>query len=380
MTRLLLSLLLLMFSCVFTLPSHAGKMADPNYNWVFTDDHGEHRDYASEWWYMTGHLATNEKIPHEFGYEATLFRAQRPLTATVSPETSKWISPQIYLIHVALTDVTGKKFYYTSSYDRDNPYQPVVSVHPWALKTRALEVEQSRVMRLGDPVWDLRVYDDDFNLDLRLLPQKEKVFHGTDKGYSKKGNCPSCASMYYSYTKIYTSGEVTLKDKNNPKKSKTLKVTGKSWFDHEFGSSQLTEKQQGWDWFAIQLDNGRELMVYRMREKDGKISPESGGTLILKTGDAIHLKRDDIVVEPLAYWTSPQSKTKYPSGWKIKVPKYKLDVTVKPKMKEQELYFKDSPNLSYWEGANSVEGTHDDKPVKGNAYVELAGYNGKLKF
>jgi predicted secreted hydrolase len=357
--------------------------ASPTYAWQFTDDHGEHPTYASEWWYHTGHLKVPEKSGsnsnREFGYEATLFRAARPLTAAISPETSAWVSPQLYLTHIALTDVKGKKFHFASGYERDNPYHKVVTVHPWRLRTKQLEVEHQKNIRPGDPIWDLTLRHDEFRLHLRLVPEKGIVYHGA-KGYSKKGSCNTCASMYYSYTRLNSVGELQFIEANASRQPRPMKVVGKSWFDHEFGSSQLTEKQVGWDWFAIQLDNKRELMVYRMRQSDGSISPESGGTLVLSTGDTIPLKNNEIKVTPTAEWKSPASGATYPNAWKVEVPKYKLKLEVTPKLQNQELYFPDQKSLSYWEGACTVKGTHDAKPTKGNAYVELAGYNGKLQF
>jgi predicted secreted hydrolase len=364
-------------------PPSTFKPASPSYTWEFTGDHGEHREYANEWWYHTGHLQVPQKngkpSNQTFGYEATLFRAARPLSHRISPETSAWVSPQLYLTHIALTDVKGKRFIYASAVERDNPYHPVVTVHPWRLRTQALTVNHQKNIRAGDPIWDLTLRHREFLLKLRLVPEKTIAYHG-DKGYSKKGDCASCASMYYSYTRLNSVGELSFIDPAVVHQKRPLKVTGKSWFDHEFGSSQLTEKQVGWDWFAIQLTNKRELMVYRMRQKDGSISPQSGGSLVLSTGDVLPLKHNDIQVEPLAEWKSKASGTTYPSEWKIKVPKYHLELHVEPKLANQELYFPEQKAYSYWEGACKVTGTQDKKPVNGNAYVELAGYNGKLKF
>jgi predicted secreted hydrolase len=363
--------------------TRTNKPADPSYAWSFTGDHGEHPEYASEWWYHTGHLKVPEKSGkdsnREFGYEATLFRAARPLTAAISPETSAWVSPQVYLTHIALTDVKGKKFHYASGYERDNPYHKVVTVHPWRLRTRQLEVQHQKNIRPGDPIWDLNLNHEDFRLHLRLVPEKSIVYHGQN-GYSKKGNCATCASMYYSYTRLNSIGEIQLLDPKASRQPRPMKVVGKSWFDHEFGSSQLTQKQVGWDWFAIQLDNKRELMVYRMREGDGSISPESGGTLVLSTGDTLTLKNTEIKVTPTSEWKSPNSGATYPNAWKVEVPKYKISLELTPKLQNQELYFSAQKSLSYWEGACTVKGKQDSKAVKGNAYVELAGYNGKLAF
>ena len=73
---------------------------------------------------------------------------------------------------------------------------------------------------------------------------------------------------------------------------------GLAWMDHEFGSSKLREDQQGWDWFSIQFDNDSELMLYQIRQRDGKPDPASSGSLIASDGSVIHIRRDQMRIEP----------------------------------------------------------------------------------
>ena len=217
-------------------------IAKPKYTWQFPEDYGEHPDYASEWWYTTGHLSTPWqafKTTQHFGYEATLFRIARPIVAkSLTLKSSEWKPQQLYMIHVALSDLTGQRFYYASSYERDNPFRNVVEVSPWRLMAKSLSLKAFQDKKARLPIWDLSVKDPAFSLNLRLIPQKNKVFHGTPNGYSKKGNCDSCASLYYSFTDITTSGTLTLEGRKKGEKPEIQKVYGKSWFDHEFGSSQ----------------------------------------------------------------------------------------------------------------------------------------------
>jgi predicted secreted hydrolase len=359
-------------------------IAKPNYAWQFPDDHGEHPDYASEWWYTTGHLSTPWQAfqkPQQFGYEATLFRIARPAgVQSLTLKASEWKPQQLYMIHVALSDITGKRFYYSSAYERQNPFRNVVQVDPWRLMAKGLTLKEHQGANNRLPIWDLNVSDTDFSLDLRLVPQKDKVFHGTKNGYSKKGNCASCASMYYSFTDLFTSGKVTLKDAQKTESPRTYKVFGKSWFDHEFGSSQLTKTQVGWDWFAIQLDNRHELMLYFMREKDGSISPQSGGTWVDEAGKVSRLTAKDLDIKVLSRWKSPQSGVSYPSSWALGIASLSLKLSVTPTLANQELYFPKQKALSYWEGASLVQGTLGKNDVQGKAYVELAGYAQKLNF
>ena len=42
----------------------------------------------------------------------------------------------------------------------------------------------------------------------------------------------------------------------------SYRVRGAAWFDHEWSTSSLQEDQVGWDWFAVQLSDDSELMLY----------------------------------------------------------------------------------------------------------------------
>ncbi len=50
--------------------------------------------------------------------------------------------------------------------------------------------------------------------------------------------------------------------------------------DREWSTSALGADQVGWDWFALQLSDGRDVMIYRLRRRDGSIDPFSAGTIV----------------------------------------------------------------------------------------------------
>ena len=144
--------------------------------------------------------------------------------------------------------------------------------------------------------------------------------------------------------------------------------------DHEFGSSQLREYQVGWDWFSIQLENRLELMFYQIRHKDGKVDPYSSGTIILPDGNYRHLSLKEFQIDVLDHWKSSRSGATYPSGWRIRVPDQKIELTLVPTVKDQELITKQSTRVTYWEGSVKVQGKYGNNPVKGMGYAELTGY------
>src|SRR2546427_1914155 len=146
---------------------------------------------------------------------------------------------------------------------------------------------------------------------LRLTPEKPPVIHGT-AGVSRKGERPGESSHYYSFTRLQTEGTLTYQ-------GKPLTVSGLSWMDHEFGSNQLGESQIGWDWFSLQLSDATELMVYRIRRRDGTIEPASGGTWIRADGSAMTLARDEMTVDVVDHWQAAQSRGPSPARLRITV-------------------------------------------------------------
>jgi predicted secreted hydrolase len=201
-------------------------------------------------------------------------------------------------------------------------------------------------------------------IDLALTSAKPPVLHG-EAGLSRKGAEPGNASYYYSLTRMPAAGTITL-DGN------AIPVRGLAWMDREWSTSQLGAGQVGWDWFALHLDDGRELMLYRLRRRDGAIDPASSGTLVAADGGARTLGPDAVEVTVLDHWTSPRDQARYPARWRVRVPGEALDLVVTPLLADQELILA----VRYWEGAVRAEGTAGGRPLGGTGYVELVGYAG----
>lgn len=347
--------LLLLGAACLPLGAAEYRRALPGYRYTFPRDHGAHPDFRTEWWYYTGHLAAGDG--RRFGYQLTFFRSALEQQGA---NPSRWAARNLYLAHFAVSDVTGRRLHLAERLAREG------------LGEAGGEREGLKVW-IGD--WEavaegaahrLRAREGSFAIDLRLEPAKPLVVHGRD-GVSQKAEGPGHASHYYSFPRLKTAGTLVAE-------GRSLKVTGQSWMDHEFGSAQLREDQVGWDWFSLQLDNGFEVMLYLLRHGDGRADPHSSGTLVHPDGRAQHLRRDDFAVEVLERWKSPRSPGLYPIRWRIRVPRAALDVTVAPLFPDQELDTAKSTRVIYWEGASRVEGTMAGKAVRGDAYVEMTGY------
>ena len=318
----------------------------------FPSDHGPHPDFRTEWWYYTGNLRT--VAGRHVGFQLTFFRIALVPGAVV--RASAWATRQLYVAHFAVTDTAGRRFHAFSRASREALGLSGASAAPFRVWIEDWSAE-------GDgSSARLRASDGDVALDLELSAAKPIVAQG-DRGLSRKGPEPGNASFYYSFTRMPARGVVRL----GPE---TLEVSGEAWMDREWSTSALGHGVEGWDWFALQLDDGRELMFYLLRRRDGAIDPFSAGTLVAADGTTRALEPGDVRVETLARWTSPRSGVRYPARWRLSVPSAELRLEVEPRLADQEL----SVGTRYWEGAVVVAGSAGDRAVAGQGYVELVGY------
>jgi predicted secreted hydrolase len=149
-----------------------------------------------------------------------------------------------------------------------------------------------------------------------------------------------------------------------------LPVHGTAWFDHQWGDF-VTAGVGGWDWFAINLADGTDVMAYLIRAPDGSY-PIAYATLA--SGDAVtELGASDFTITVLDNWTSAATGARYPAGWRVVLPGSSIDLTLEPTVADQELDTRASTGVVYWEGSQTVTDTATGTPA-GDAYVELTGY------
>ena len=236
---------------------------------------------------------------------------------------------------------------------------------------KGLDVSNEDWSARGGPggAHELSASGPDGELELTLSPVKPPVLHG-ENGLSRKGVRPLEFSRYVSITRLAARGSLASGGRREP-------LSGTAWFDHEWGSGVLPAGAAGWDWFALQLDDGSELMLYRMRRTDGSATPFSSGTFVPTRGAAVPLRWSDVVLAESRTWSSPRSRARYPAAWRIAVASIGLDVSVEPLVSDQELETSASTGVTYWEGACAVKGARSGRPIAGKAYVELTGYAGR---
>ena len=319
----------------------------------FPADHGPHPAFRDEWWYVTGNL--DGEAGRRYGFQITFFR--HGLRRGRRPGESRWAGQDAWMAHFALSDVAGNRYTSFQRISREavglaggqlNPFQ--VWLDDWRLE--ALLGRES--------TWRFRAGQDGIGIDLELEPRKPPVLQG-NHGLSQKSAEVGNASYYYSMTRLAARGTVTAPGRVDP-------VSGLAWLDREWSTSMLAPDQAGWDWFSLQLNDGSDLMYFRMRRKDGSDDPHSSGAVFDAGGGSRPLALSDVSLRTLATWRSPGGYD-YPAGWRLELKPTGQRLVVRPALADQEFRH----DARYWEGAVDVTDADTGQPL-GRGYVELTGY------
>jgi predicted secreted hydrolase len=338
---------------------------------VLPRDDGPH-ERLTEWWYYTGHLQAADG--RRFGFEAVIFRAERgsfPVT---------WAS------HVAITDETGSTFAHAQrveigpQVDR-SPRGPDGAPAGFDLSIAGFDPRAPGT--IGNPPWTMRGaggkdaiaftlspaeataagVPGGMSIRLTLDAAKPVALHDGD-GYVDYG--PAGGSYYYSRTRMDAAGSIVLD-------GVSYDVEGDAWFDHQWGDFVSLGSGGGWDWYAIMLEDGTEVVLNRVRAPDGSY-PVEYGEVVGPDGATRHLSGDAFSIETTGSWTSPATRTTWPAGWTVSIPGERLEITLEPTVADQELDTRATTGVIYWEGSQVVTATRDGRPIGGEAYVELTGY------
>ena len=318
---------------------------------AFPADHAVHPGYRSEWWYFTGNLFDAEG--RRFGMQFTLFRFGLAAGDSRPTLDSVFAADAVWMAHLAVSDVAERRFLHRERFARGALGLAGATEDVWWLRDWTVERTEAG--------WRLRADAGDFALDLALDAAKPVVLQG-DAGYSQKGPAPGNASRYYTFPRLIADGTVRIDDRAHA-------VEGTAWLDREWGSSQLGPGIEGWDWFALQLDDGRDLMLYRLRTEQGSASPFSAGALVAADGTARILRRADFDLDPVRRWRDPDG-VGWPVAWRVRVPAAGLDLAIEPAFDEQQW----RTGVRYWEGAiDALDAATGDS--LGLGYLELSGYS-----
>lgn len=305
----------------------------------FPTDHGPHPEYRIEWWYLTANMQGPDGT--EYGLQWTLFRS-----ALAPYSTADWDSPQIWFGNAAVT--TPDAHYTSERFGRGGTGQAGVRADPFEAWIDDWHMR-------GDTfdTMELRATGPQFAYDVTLNARGPLILHGAG-GYSIKSQ-QGQASYYYSQPFFELAGTLTLPGGD-------VAVTGAAWLDREWSSQPLAADQTGWDWFSLSFEQGEKLMGFRLRQSDG--SYYTSGTWILPDGTTTALPNGSFDATPLV--TSNVAGRQIPTRWQLRVPDYRVDVTVSA-MNDQTWM---DMALPYWEGPVTVSGSHS-----GRGYLEMTGYD-----
>ena len=329
--------------------------ADAPRAFSFPEDHGPHDGFKTEWWYVTGNLAS--PAGERFGVQFTLFESALRPPGAAPARRSAWGADALFMAHTAVGDVARGTFAHQQRFARGAA--GLAGATPTRVWLGPAEMTRAEGEALGGAV-PLRVRGDaeGYAYDLTMAPLKPVVLQG-EAGLSQKGEGAGNASYYYAQTRMRARGTVTRPD------GQAVPVEGLTWLDREWSTSALSAGQVGWDWFALHLDDGRDVMVYQLRRADGSADPFSKASVVAPDGAKRGLDAGAYRLEPLETWTAADG-ARYPTRWRVRIPSEGLDLTVRALIPGSELA---DATVRYWEGAVEVRGT-----ASGAGFLEMTGY------
>ncbi|MBS0530714.1 MAG: iron ABC transporter permease [Proteobacteria bacterium] len=317
----------------------------PGRRFTFPADHGPHPDFRIEWWYLTANLRDAGGNAH--GVQWTLFRqSMQP-----GPQLDGWANQQIWMGHAAITRADTHRS--SETFGRGGVGQAGAEADPFHAWIDSWEMRgQDRMSAIHIAPLQIKASGADFSYALKLDADRALVLEG-DGGYSRKSERGQ-ASYYYSQPYFTVNGIVTID-------SKSVAVSGQAWMDREWSSQPLASDQTGWDWFSLHLGTGEKLMLFRLRQTQGK--PSFAGNWITPDGQSVALSPDSIEMTPMAM-TDVASRT-LPTSWRIVIPDRGVKIETVPLNQRSWM----ETSFAYWEGPVSFAGSH-----RGVGYLEMTGY------
>lgn len=332
-------------------PAEGFARADSSRAFVFPADHGPHRAYRNEWWYLTGNLEAVDG--RRLGYQATFFRIG--LDANPPSRESQWATSEAWMTHLAVSDAATATHHGVERLARGAAGLAGATAEPLRVWLEDWTLSSTD----GGATWRLAAAAGDFGLDLTLRATHPVVLQG-DAGLSQKSTEPGNASYYYSVPRLATSGTLTIE-------GMVYAVTGLSWLDREWSTSALGADQAGWDWLALQLADGRDLMYYRLRHESGGVDAMSRGSLVGANGARVELGAD-LPLRPVRWWAASDGR-RFPVEWDLALPGETRTLRVAAVFDDQYVRL----GVRYWEGMVDVR-DRSTGDVVGRGYLEMTGY------
>ena len=335
--------------------------AAPPFMFEFPRDLYDHPSYQTEWWYYTGNV--HSRRGRHYGFELTFFHSYEP---TGAPAGQPQFIPIIFA-DLAVSDLDGQQFFFHKALAPQTSPLASITEKPWTIQLGEWTLREPDTVR---GVFRLHALQDNFGVDLALIPEDRPVLNG-DKGLFVL-DAPGQGAEYYEYysiPRLRAWGSIEVNGERIP-------VEGLAWNDHEFFSLAPGQQFPSWDWFSIQLDDRSSIMLYGLRLPNGQFDPASKGTYISEDGRVTHLHPGEFTLVPGETWHSAVSNADYPIAWTINIPRLEIELEMSTPLADQEMpAVPGGGSPAYWEGASRFRGTKQGRVVEGKGYLEMLGYS-----
>jgi predicted secreted hydrolase len=322
----------------------------------FPRDYGSHPDLQTEWWYITGHAKNSAE--REFGFQVTFFRSRVDAAQGLR---SAFAARNLVFAHAAVTDLEGRVLLHDQRIARAG-----FGVASASEADTDVRLRDWSLARGEDGSYSARIPAGEFSLDLRFTPTQPVLLQGK-AGLSRKGPEEAQASYYYSEPQLRTQGRLTLK-------GQAFDIGGTAWLDHEWSEALMHPEAVGWDWIGMNLDDGSALTAFRLRRRDGS-ALWAGGSFRTRDGALRVFNSDEVRFESTTTWTSPRTRAKYPTQWRVQTPSGSFEV--RALLDDQELDSRGSTGGVYWEGLSDLVDAQGRRVGRG--YLEMTGYAAPLR-
>jgi predicted secreted hydrolase len=263
--------------------SSAGASAR-SYVFQFPRDLYDHPSYQTEWWYFTGNLES--RWERKYGFELTFFRSYAP---TGAPAGQPQFVPIIFA-DLAVSDLDGQQFFFHKALAQEVSPAASITQNPWTIQLGEWTLTQPEST---SGVFRLKAQQDDFGVDLALVPEGPPILNGINGLFELAGSDGQGSEYYeyYSIPRMKAKGRIEVDGEQIP-------IRGLAWNDHEFFNLAPGQQFPGWDWFAIQLKDGSSIMLYGLRLPNGEYDSDSRGTFVAPDGKVTHLGPGSFTLVP----------------------------------------------------------------------------------
>ncbi|KQP45553.1 lipocalin-like domain-containing protein [Pseudorhodoferax sp. Leaf274] len=331
----------------------------------FPRDLGSHPGLRTEWWYITGQAASGGRV---FGFQLTFFRSR---VDAAQPLRSRFAARQLLFAHAAITDLDGRKLWHDQRIARAG-----FGIAEASETDTGVRLQDWQLARAPDGALTAELPAQDFGLHLRFAETQPLLLQGRE-GLSRKGPDPAQASYYYSVPQLAVTGALVLQGRRfaiDAQPAPDPALRSRAWLDHEWSEALMHPEAVGWDWIGMNLFDGSALTAFHLRRADGT-GLWDGGSFRAAGQPARVFGQGEVVFTPRRWWTSPDSRARYPVEWQVGTPGGNF--TVRALLDAQELDSRGSTGAIYWEGLSDLLDAQGQQVGRG--YLEMTGYAQRLR-